>query len=209
MYNLLNNIQRPETPAKQREIEEPKMNLPGKKKLGIATLIVAGLIAVAVPLMFLHGTSPQGTSPNPTTTTGNNGNSGSKASSGSSGGTSGSNTGNNGGSGGSNGGTSDSGGGSGETSACNETKTHDPPADSDPATKSHDGNNGNAYGLIKNRLDTTVALVKSMGTHDSAYHLHHDTDTDNDTVHAHHNALHDPTDHDSSCASGEEDHEQD
>lgn len=176
------------------------MNLPSRKKLGIATLIVAGLIAVAVPLMFLHGTSPQGASPNPTTTPGN-GNSGSKASSGSGGGTGGNN-------GGSSGGTSDSGGGGGGKGTCSETKTHGPSNDSDPATKSHD-DNGNAYGLIKNRLGTTVALVKSMGTHDSAFHLHHDTDTDNDAVHAHHNTLHDPTDHDSSCASGEEDHEQD
>jgi hypothetical protein len=195
------------------EAEDTKMILSGKRKLGIAALVVAGLVAVAVPFIFLHGTSPQGTNPNPPTTSGNNGNNGSKASPGSGnngGGGGNSNTGSSGGSTGDSSGSSgsNSGGSSGGSSwSCNETKTHD--HDSDPHTNGNGEHNGNAYGVLKNKLDTTVALVKAMGIHDPAYHLHHDTDTDNDTIHGPHNISHDPADHDSSCASGEEQHDHD
>src|ERR1700745_2400684 len=41
------------------------MKIPSRRKLGAAALIIAGLVAVAVPFMLLHGTTPQGTSPNP------------------------------------------------------------------------------------------------------------------------------------------------
>jgi hypothetical protein len=191
------------------------MILSGKRKLGIAALVVAGLVAVAVPFVFLHGTSPQGSNPNPPTTSGNNGNNGSKASPGSGnngGGSGNSNTGSSGGStsdssGSSSGNSGGSSGGSGSSWSCNETKTHD--HDSDPQTNGNGEHNGNAYGVLKNKLDTTVALVKAMGTHDPAYHLHHDTDTDNDTIHGPHNISHDTADHDSSCASGEEQHDHD
>jgi hypothetical protein len=169
------------------------MKIPSRRKLGAAALIIAGLVAVAVPFMLLHGSTPQGTSPNPPTPSGNNGGTKTPTTTGS-------------------GGTSDSGGGgSGGTSTCSETKSSHPHSDTDPTSQTN-GNgehNGNAYGVLKNRLDTTVALVKSMGTHDPAYHLHHDTDTDNDAAHGHHSSVHDPSDHDSSCAAGEEDHEQD
>ncbi len=178
------------------------MKIPSKRKLGAAALIIAGLVAVAVPFMLLHGSTPQGTSPNPTTPSGNNGGTKTTTTSGGGG------TSDSGGNGGSNNGSS---GGSGGTSTCNETKSGDPHPDNDPTpqTNGNGEHNGNAYGVLKNKLDTTVALVKSMGTHDPAYHLHHDTDTDNDAAHGHQSSVHDPTDHDSSCAAGEESHEQD
>jgi hypothetical protein len=193
------------------------MNLPGRKKLGIAAIIATALVGVAVPFVFLHGTSPQGT--NPTTTTGgNNGNSGSKTAPGSGGSNGGS--GNNGNSGTSSSGSTDSSGGSNSgsisgsssgssgTSSCNETKTHGHDHDSDPQTNGNGEHNGNAYGVLKNQLGTTVALVKAMGAQDPAYHLHHDTDTDNDTAHGPH-FIHDSSDHDSSCVAGEEAHDHD
>jgi len=50
-------------------------------------------------------------------------------------------------------------------------------------------------------------LMKAMGKSNPAFHLHHDTDTENDKTH-HSIAIHDPGDHDSSCATGEEQHDQ-
>jgi hypothetical protein len=217
MFNLLNNIRVPETAAQSKGDRKNKMNLPGKKKLGIAAIIVAALVGVAVPFVFLHGTSPQGK--NPTTTTGgNNGNNGSKTAPGSGGnsggtnnsGNSGTTTGGTGDSSRGSGSSSDSGSssGSGSTGTCNETKTHDHDHDTDPQTNGNGEHNGNAWGVIKNRMDTTTALVKAMGAQDPAYHLHHDTDTDNDTAHGPH-FIHDPSDHDSSCAADEESHDHD
>ena len=161
------------------------MNLPSRRRLGAAALIVAGIGAFLVPFL-LHSPSSQGTSP----TTGGNDNNNNGGQTTKTGG-----TGDNGGSSGGNG----NGGGSGN---CTEDKSHD--------AKSHDPNpHGNAYGVLKNKLDTTVALVKAMGVHTPAFHLHHDTNTDNDNNHGNHGVSHDRDDHDSSCASGEEEHDQD
>lgn len=183
------------------------MNIPSRRRLGAIALIIAGIAAVGVPLYLWHSTSPQGTSPNPGTTSGNN-NSGSNA-----GNTNpNTNTNSNG-----NGGSTNSGSGGSTSNSCSESKSngsHDSDS-SDPSTQTSTGgkdngkHNGNAYGLIAKQMDTTVALVKSMGTHNSAFHQHHETKTDNDTVHDPQGAGHDASDHDSSCASAEESNEQD
>src|SRR5437899_2272934 len=119
-------------------------------------LIAAGIGAFLVPFL-LHSPSTQGTSPtpttpgsgkNPTTPSGSSGTTVSPS-----------------GSGGDN---SDKGG------SCGEAKSHDP----NPHDKGNGKDNGNAYGVVKNKLDTTVALMKSMGKSNPAFHLHHDTDTD-------------------------------
>lgn len=180
------------------------MNIPSRRKLGAIALILAGIAAVGVPLYLWHSASPQGTSPNPGTTSGNN-NGGSNA--GNTNPNPNTNTNSNSGSGGS------------KSNTCSETKSkssHDSDS-SDPTTqtsatgkdKDNGKHNGNVYGLIAKQMDTTVALVKSMGTHNSAFHQHHDTKTDNDTVHDPQGADHGSNDHDSSCASAEESNEQD
>jgi len=148
------------------------MNIPSRRRLGAAALIVAGISAFLVPFL-LHSPSIQGTSPSPTTTTG--GDNGGKTP------------------------TTPSGG------SCSEAKSHGP--------SSHDSGNsngngiGNAYGVMKNKLHTTVALVKAMGSSNPAFHLHHDTDSDNDAAQGH-SGVHGHGDHDSSCAAAEEEHEQ-
>jgi len=86
-------------------------------------------------------------------------------------------------------------GNGGNTKTCDEGKSHD----ADPR--------GNAYGFFKNKLGTTIALVKAMAANDPAFNLHHVTDIDNDTAHGLHSHIHDPGDHDSSCASAEEEHD--
>ena len=178
------------------------MNIPSRRRLGAIALILAGIAAVGVPLYLWHSASPQGTSPNPGTTSGNN-NGGSTA------GTTNPNTNTNT--------NSNSGSGGSTSSTCSESKSNsshdsdssDPSTQTTPTGKGNGKHNGNAYGLIAKQMDTTVALVKSMGTHNSAFHQHHDTKTDNDTVHDHQGASHDSSDHDSSCASAEESNEQD
>jgi len=90
------------------------------------------------------------------------------------------------------------GGGNGN---CGEAISPDPGHD-----KGNGKDNGNAFGLVKNKMDTTVALMKAMGKSNPAFHLHHDTDTDNDEAHGS-KSIHNPGDHDSSCAAGEEKHE--
>jgi len=160
------------------------MIVPSRRTLGAAALIAAGIGAFLVPFL-LHSPSTQGTSPtpttpgsgkNPTTPSGSSGTTVSPS-----------------GSGGDN---SDKGG------SCGEAKSHDP----NPHDKGNGKDNGNAYGVVKNKLDTTVALMKSMGKSNPAFHLHHDTDTDNDKAHGS-KSIHNPGDHDSSCAAGEEKHE--
>ncbi len=156
------------------------MNIPSRRRLGAAALIVAGIGAFLVPFL-LHSPSTQGTSPSPPTPGGNGG-----------GGTTP---------------TTPSGGGdnSGSGGSCSEAKSHGP--------SSHDSGNsngngiGNAYGVMKNKLQTTVALVKAMGSSNPAFHLHHDTDSDNDAAQGH-SGVHGHGDHDSSCAAAEEKHEQ-
>jgi hypothetical protein len=175
------------------------MNMPSRRKLGAIGLIAAGLIAVAVPFMLLHGSSPQGASPNPGTggnnNNNNNNNGGSKTTT--------TTTTPGGGAGGNNG----NGNGNGGTESCTGTKSSDPKT-ADPGHDNGNGkDNGNAYGLVKNKVDNTVALMKAIGKSNPAFHLHHDTDTDNDKSHGHH-SIHDPGDHDSSCAAGEEKHDQ-
>jgi len=98
------------------------------------------------------------------------------------------------------------GGNGGGSSTCGETKSHDP--DPDPQAKGNGEHNSNAYGVIKKQMDTTIALAKAMGKSNPAFHLHHDTDTDNDKTHGP-QSIHDHGDHDSSCAAGEEEHDKD
>lgn len=198
------------------------MNIPSRRKLGAIALILAGIAAVGVPLYLYHGgSSPQGTSPNPTTTTGNNNNNnGNTASNTNHNTNTNSNTGHspgNGGDSGSNTGEHDEG--SGSSNSCSDPKS----TDSDPSgasshTQSKDNDNdqgkenhnGNAFGVLKNKMDTTVALVKSMGAHNSAFHEHHDTKTDNHTVHDEPEGVgHDSISHDPSCDSSEDDNDTD
>ncbi len=98
------------------------------------------------------------------------------------------------------------GGNNGGSGTCGETKSHDP--NSDLQAKENGEHNGNAYGVIKKQMDTTIALAKAMGKNNPAFHLHHDTDTNNDKTHRP-TSMHGPGDHDSSCAAGEEEHETD
>ncbi len=159
------------------------MIIPSRRKLGAAALIIAGIGAFLVPFL-LHSPSTQGTSPAPTTP--DNGGKNPTTPSGS-----GSPT------------VSPSGPG-GSTGTCSEDKAKDP----SPADNGEGKHNGNAYGVLTKQLDTTVALVKAMGTHNAAFHSQHDTKTDNDTVHAHQHASSESSnDHDSSCAEKEETNE--
>jgi hypothetical protein len=168
------------------------MIIPSRRKLGAAALIIAGIGAFLVPFL-LHSPSTQGTSPTPTTPS--NGGKNPTSPSGN-GGTTVSPSGS--------GGDKDSGGSGGTTSntgTCSEDKAKDP----SPASKGEGQHKGNAFGVLKNQMDTTVALVKAMGTHNAAFHSHHDTKTDNDTVHTHHHASSKSSnDHESSCAEKEE-----
>src|SRR5213593_2582979 len=112
------------------------MIVPSRRKLGAAALIIAGIGAFLVPFL-LHSPSTQGTSPTPTTP--NNGGKNPTTPSGS-----GTPT------------VSPSGSGT-----CSEDKAKDPT----PADKGEGQHKGNAYGVLAKQLDTTVALVKAMGTH--------------------------------------------
>jgi hypothetical protein len=170
------------------------MIIPSRRKLGAAALIIAGIGAFLVPFL-LHSPTTQGTSsnnngshtttttttPNPTTPAGTNG-------------------GGNSNSGGSGGSSDNSGGSTGSTGTCSEDKAKDP----SPADNGDGQHKGNAWGVLKNQMDTTVAAVKAMGTHNSAFHSHHDTKTDNDTVKVHNASSASSNDHDSSCAEKEE-----
>jgi hypothetical protein len=189
------------------------MMIPSRRKLGAAALIIAGIGAFLVPFL-LHSPATQGTSsntggtnpnngshtttnPNPTPTTTTD-NSGSKDDSGKDKGS---------------GGTSDNSGESTDTTnTCSaQSSSHSDVSDktdkastkSGPSDNS-EGNHGHAYGLVKHQMDKTVALVKSMGVHNSAFHAHHDTKTDNKTVHTEQASSESSTDHESSCAETEE-----
>jgi len=156
------------------------MIIPSRRKLGAAALIIAGIGAFLVPFL-LHSPSTQGTSPAPTTPDNGGKNPTTPSGSGSPP-------------------VSPSGSG-GSTGTCSEDKAKDP----SPADNGEGKHNGNAYGVLAKQLDTTVALVKAMGTHNAAFHSQHDTKTDNDTVHAHQHASSESSnDHDSSCAEKEE-----
>jgi len=153
------------------------MIIPSKRKLGAAALIIAGIGAFLVPFL-VHSPSTQGTSPAPTTP--NNGGKNPTTPSGSG---------------------SPTVSPSGSTGSCSEDKAKD----TSPADNGEGKHKGDAYGVLAKQLDTTVALVKAMGTHNAAFHSHHDTKTDNDTVHAHQHASSESSnDHDSSCAEKEE-----
>jgi hypothetical protein len=183
------------------------MMIPSRRKLGAAALIIAGIGAFLVPFL-LHSPSTQGTSSN--NNGGTNPNNGSHTTTptptnpttpttpGKDKGGSGHDT--------------DSPG-----TCADQNSTHsdasDEANDSSDLSGSHNAKEtsdssssirGHAYGLLKNQLDTTVALVKSMGIHNAAFHSHHDTKTDNDTVHAHQDSSESSNDHDSSCAEKEE-----
>src|SRR5712691_3814611 len=156
------------------------MMIPSRRKLGAAALIIAGIGAFLVPFL-LHSPTTQGTSPS-TTTPGSGGKNPTTPS-------------------GSGSPTVTPSSSSGSTGTCSEDKAKDP----SPADNGEGKHKGNAYGVLAKQLDTTVALVKAMGTHNAAFHSQHDTKTDNDTVHAHQHASSESSnDHDSSCAEKEE-----
>ncbi len=155
------------------------MMIPSRRKLGAAALIIAGIGAFLVPFL-LHSPTTQGTSPS-TTTPGSGGKNPTTPS-------------------GSGSPTVTPSSSSGSTGTCSEDKAKDP----SPADNGEGNHKGNAFGVLKNQMDTTVALVKAMGTHNAAFHTHHDTKTDNDTVNAHHASSESSNDHDSSCAEKEE-----
>ncbi len=174
------------------------MIIPSRRKLGAAALIIAGIGAFLVPFL-LHSPTTQGTSNNnnnngshtTTTTTPNPTNPTTTTTT-----------------------TTTPTGDSGSTGTCaDENSSHSDTDSTTDLSVSHTGKDasdssktipGHAYGLVKNQLDTTVALVKSMGTHNSAFHSHHDTKTDNDTVKVHNASSASSNDHDSSCAEKEE-----
>jgi hypothetical protein len=203
------------------------MMMPSRRKLGAAALIIAGIGAFLVPFL-LHSPSIQGTSsnnggstnpnngshttnpnPTPTTTTGHSGDKdhGGKDK-------------------GDGGGTTDNDEGSSDTTGTCDTESSGHSDVSDHAgdestgdnandlSVSHsakantsgksEGNHGHAFGLLKHEMDTTVALVKSMGAHNSAFHAHHDTKTDNGTVHTERANSEGSNDQESSCAESEE-----
>ena len=186
------------------------MIIPSRRKLGAAALIIAGIGAFLVPFL-LHSPSTQGTSsntggtnpdtgshtttptsPTPTTPTNprTNGH-GKDKGSGDTGDTPGACSDEN---------SSHSDASDQANDASDLSVSHNPKDSSDSSKTNH----GHAYGLLKNQLDMTVALVKSMGTHNSAFHSHHDTKTDNKTVHTAQASSETSNDHDSSCAEKEE-----
>jgi hypothetical protein len=189
--------------------KEDNMIIPSRRKLGAAALIIAGIGAFLVPFL-LHSPSTQGTSSNNGGTNPNNGSHtttptpttpttrihpGTKDDGKKKGGPEG---------------TPDTGTCSDENSDHNEdvSDTNDLSVSHNAKDSATSGNSkgiqGHAYGLLKNQLDTTVALVKAMGTHNAAFHSHHDTKTDNDTVHTEHAGSESSNDNDSSCAEKEE-----
>ena len=175
MYNSLNNIARPVRTVRNIGRKEDNMMIPSRRKLGAAALIIAGIGAFLVPFL-LHSPSPQGTSSNNGGTNPNNGSHTTTPT------------------------PTPTTTASDNAGACSEDKAKDP----SPSDSGNSQHNGHAYGVLAKQLDTTVALVKAMGTHNAAFHSHHDTKTDNDTVQAHHASSENSNDHDSSCAETDE-----
>lgn len=223
LFNSLYNIPSPNSRPypRKREIEHRKMKIPSRRKLAAIALIVAGIVAVGVPFFLMHSASPQGTSPSPTTTSGNNnGGSSSSTTSNLHGGTPGSTTctqdcSTTGSGSDSNSGSGSGSGGSGGNS-CSDSKSHgsgsgDESSDVKAGGKDNDNGkqNGNAFRVLKNQLDTTIALAKSMGVHNSAFHQQHDTKTDNHTIHDPEGAAHDSDNDDQPCTSTADANEQD
>jgi hypothetical protein len=183
------------------------MMIPSRRKLGAAALIIAGIGAFLVPFL-LHSPSTQGTSSNNGGTNPNNGTHTTTPTP-----TTPTTP--------TNPGTNDNGkdkGGSGDTTDTPGTCADKNSSQSDVSDQANDAsdlntshaakdsadnsktNHGHAYGLLKNQLDTTVAMIKSMGTQNAAFHSHHDTKTDNHTVHTEQASSDSSNDHDSSCA---------
>jgi hypothetical protein len=158
------------------------MMIPSRRKLGAVALIAAGIGAFLVPFL-LHSPTTQGTSSN---NGGTNPNSGGHVTPPTTTTPTPTTT--------ANPGTTNSKG------PCSEDKAKDP----SPGDNGEGKHKGNAFGVLKNQMDTTVALVKAMGTHNAAFHSHHDTKTDNDTVHTHNASSENSNDQDSSCAEKEE-----
>ena len=153
--------------------------IPSRRKLGATALIIAGIGAFLVPFL-LHSPSTQGTSSNNGGTNPNNGSHTTPPTPTTR--------------------TTPTPTTPANPGTCSEDKAKDP----SPADNGEGQHKGNAWGVLKNQMDTTVALVKAMGTHNTAFHSHHDTKTDNDTVKAHHADVDGSNDHDSSCAEKEE-----
>src|SRR2546426_3155882 len=109
------------------------MIVPSRRTFGAAALIAAGIGAFLVPFL-LHSPSTQGTSPTPTTP--GSGDKNPTTPSGSSGGDN-----------------------SGNGGSCGEAKSHHP----NPHDKRKSKEKGNAFRGVKKKMDTTIALMKSLG----------------------------------------------
>src|SRR5947209_20588052 len=105
------------------------MIVPSRRTFGAAALIAAGIGAFLVPFM-LHSPSTQGTSPTPTTPGGGGKNPTTPSG-------------------------SSSGDNSSSGSSCGEAKCHDPR----PHYKRNGKDNRNAFGVVKNKLETTLDLM--------------------------------------------------
>src|SRR5947208_14087622 len=106
------------------------MIVPSRRTLGAAALIAAGIGAFLVPFL-LHSPSTQSTSPTPTTP--GNGGKNPTTPAGSSGGDN-----------------------SGNGGSCGEAKSHYP----NPPDKGNGQDNGNACGVVKKKMTTTISLKK-------------------------------------------------
>src|SRR5439155_25195831 len=116
------------------------MNIPSRRRLGAAALIVSGIGAFLVPFL-LHSPSPQGTSPSPPTPGGN-------------------------GVGGTSPTTPSGGDNSGSEAYCGEAKSHGP-SSHDNANGNGNGV-GNALGVVNNKQRNTVDLVKAVSSYNQA-----------------------------------------
>src|SRR5947199_2917789 len=118
------------------------MNIPSRRRLGAAALIVSGIGAFLVPFL-LHSPSPQGTSPSPPTPGGNGG-------------------------GGTTPTTPSGGDNSGSGASCSEAKSHGPSSHDNANGK---GNaTGNALGCMRTNLNTQAPLAKALGASNQPFH---------------------------------------
>ncbi len=164
------------------------MNLPDRRRLGAIALIVAGIGAFMVPFL-LHAPSTQASS----TTKGGGGTTTTTTTPTTPAGTCTTHCPSQGCTGASC--------SPGSPGSCTDDKSPE-------KTHSDSGkHNGHAWGELKNDMDTTVALVKAMGSSNPAFHSHHATDTDNHTVHSHNASSQSPGHQDSSCTEDEEEHD--
>ena len=166
------------------------MNIPSRRKLAAAALVIAGLGAFLVPFL-LHGPSTQATPNNGGTPPGGSGSNNNR---------------NPGGTTTSTNPTSPSG----DTSNTNTGTC----ASTDPADPGHSnghgksGDHGKHKGLTKQLEDSAQHMLDKMARHNPAFREHNATRTDNDVSgnNGHHTGS--SSDHDSSCTSDTEDEDE-